>query len=1040
MKIKPANSKWTDNQFKAITEEGQNILVSAGAGSGKTAVLTERIVEKIKDGGSIRRLLVVTFTEASAKEMKQRIKNAITKEVENNRIGKEELSYIDGALIMTFDAFSMMVVKKYHYLLNVSSSINIADNAMLEIQKKKIMNSVFERAYEDLNFQKFANDFFTKKDDLFKEYLLKCYQKIQLLIDKENFFNNYFDIYLSKEKMDNAVNDYLNIINENIEEIKYLTDELQKIALNSDFTAHAEDIYNAVFPLFDSKTYLERVRIASNILIPRTPKGCDFDALKDTKEQIKKKLNELLDLLRYDDVESLYKEIIATKENTKVILNLLKEFDLEITNFKREKNMYEFSDIALMAIKLFEDNQSLRKTFSEGIDEILIDEYQDTSDIQEYLMNLISRNNLYMVGDIKQSIYRFRNANPNIFKEKYLKYGNNDGGIKIDLYDNFRSRSEVLSGLNLIFSQLMDLKMGGVDYNKGHRLQFGLKAYDSNIAHNNDIEIWRYENKDVSTEAFLIASSIKEKIDSGYMVYNRDEKKLVKASYSDFSVLTQNKKNYDIYIETFERFGIPIQASRKEPFIESDEIYVVNHIFRLIYSLMNEEYYETYFKFSLAGLLRSFLFEVDDDSIRELFDGDLLSLFKEKYSEIYNNLVEIKNIASTSPINVILGLVYSKFQIFNRLSRIGLLEERKNKLLYLMDKANDLALLGYGIYDFINYFDEITKEGIDIEYDTEESKADAVNLMTIHKSKGLEFSICYFPELTSKFNLEDLNGLISFDLKLGFIMPYFYPKRGIKQTFYKDLQKSDYLKEEVSEKIRLFYVALTRAKEKAIFILPNTDKSFYRDTIPYVEKKKYRSFLDMMNSLSHMEKFVKKVTLDTSSNTNDESKMNVNLGKWEHDMIDVCLNRNDLQNIKGSIYEAKLQTKDEQKIIEEGNFYHKAFEMIDFNNPNLNGLPTKVRSKVEKFLAKPIFEDPIINFYTEYPFSYKMDGLVINGVIDLILEKENELIIVDYKLSNLSPDYKNQLYTYRNYLKQISEKSVKMYLYSIFKDELLEVE
>ena len=456
--------KWTEEQLKAINTDGSNIIVSAGAGSGKTAVLTERVITKIRKGISIDKLLILTFTKAAAAEMKERIRIAIKKE--NN---KQELDLLDSAYITTFDSFALSIVKKYHYLANISKNVNIGNENIFKLEKEKILDEIFERHYQQKNkeFIKLISDFCVKDDTEIRDYILKIREKLDAKVDSEKYLQEYLDSYYSDSNMNNIVKSYTNILQSKIYEIKESLEDISYY-VDSNYYQKLEEILT---PLLGSNIYRE-IKDSLNIKLPPLPRGSDIE-VKSKKEAINDLIKLLKELTIYESEDEITSSINMTKDYAKAIIEILLELDKKIKAFKFVNDIYEFNDIALLAIKIVKDNSDAREELKNSFNEILIDEYQDTSDIQETFINLIGNNNVYVVGDIKQSIYRFRNANPYIFKNKYDSYTKNIDGIKIDLNKNFRSRSEVINNINLIFSYIMDEVVGGANYKKDHEMSFG---------------------------------------------------------------------------------------------------------------------------------------------------------------------------------------------------------------------------------------------------------------------------------------------------------------------------------------------------------------------------------------------------------------------------------------------------------------------------------------------------------------------------------------------------------------------------------------
>ena len=500
---------WTESQRNAIYLSNANIIVSAGAGSGKTAVLTTRVIEKIKKGTNINELLVLTFTKAAAREMKERVRKALIKENLT-----DQLLLLDASYITTFDSFSLSLVKKYHYVLNVGKNINISPDSLIQIVVINELNKIFDNEYvnKDEGFLKLIEDFCVKNDDNIKKIILNLYNKLDQKVDKIAYLNNYFDEVFNEKTVNENVGRYQEIIKDKIVTIIPLIDNLLSEASIDCY----EDIITLREDLINANSYNNIKWVIDNRKLPIKRKDCgeNYSAYRQDLVTEFKKLDEYV---RYDNEDAMATDIHKTLVYQKVIIDLLIKLETNVNKYKKVHQLYTFYDIARLAISLVRDNENIRETTKNSFKEIMIDEYQDTSDIQEEFINLICNNNVYMVGDIKQSIYRFRNANQALFKNKYDEYDDvkkfkKGKGIKIDLLENFRSRKEVLKAINDIFEVVMSDQIGGANYKERHKMIYGNKAYDENNDDKLDyqIEVLNYAELDetytkVEREAFSIA-------------------------------------------------------------------------------------------------------------------------------------------------------------------------------------------------------------------------------------------------------------------------------------------------------------------------------------------------------------------------------------------------------------------------------------------------------------------------------------------------------------------------------------------------------
>ena len=1020
---------WTKEQEDAIYKDNSNIIVSAGAGSGKTAVLSERVLRKLKSGVSISNLLILTFTKAAAHEMKERIKSKIKSIPEL----KDELLKVDSAYITTFDSYALSIVKKYGYLINVSSNCSIIEKSIIDIKKMEFMDSTFMELYEnkDPEFLKFIDTFCTKDDKQIKSYMLSIISKLDLIYNIYDYLDNYLRDFYAEEYINNSIKEYEELLIEKIGHLNKLFLDLEEYVE----VEYYEKISLELSELLLSDNYNS---IKQNIkTIPQLPKN-SLEEAKKIKEEMSSIIKELTMLCEYSSIDDIKNIIYKTKENVSIIIKIVKKFNEKINDYKFSNDVYEFLDIAKMSIKILEQNEDIRNDIKNNLNEILIDEYQDTSDLQDLFISYIENNNCYMVGDIKQSIYRFRNANPNLFKNKYDKYTSCIDGIKIDLNKNFRSRSEVLNNINLVFDDIMTNMLGGADYKKSHRMVFGNSIYDTigNTNQNNNMEFLVYDyNKDniykkEEIEIFIIANDIKNKIESGYKIFDKDTKEIRNIKYSDIAILLDRSTNFSLYKKIFEYLNIPLSIYKDEVLTNNTTINIIKNI---IYLMINSNYNGD-FKYSFISVLRSYLFNMDDNLIFEYFDNKNFNdceLIKKVRSIDFNSM---------SLSNTIIEIINS-FNFYEKIITVGNVSNHIVVLDNLIAISKNLENLGYDIYSFYDYLNKILEENYEINYPVNLS-LEGVKIMTIHKSKGLEFNICYFASLYSKFNKSDLKERFLFDNKYGFITPIF--DNGIRSTIYKELLKRKYLIDEISEKIRLFYVALTRAKEKMIMVMP---QSFNEIDNSLFGKLKYSSFLDMISSIvDNLKPYFKHIDLEKINLSKNYNFIKQNNYKEKIDTVDEKIKINDIvitsienEDKHFSKINNKLYSSDEYKNTKFGTLIHSIFENIDFDNPQYNLLDPFIASKIKKFIETNILKDSV-NLYKEYEFMYEEDNVTYHGIIDLLIEYKDCFKIVDYKLKNVADEaYINQLNGYKKYIENLTGKKVYTYLYSIIDEKLVEL-
>lgn len=1022
---------WTKDQQKAIDLEGSNIIVSAGAGSGKTAVLTERVIRKLKSGIDINRLLILTFTKEAAKEMKERIRKSIKKEGL-----MDQLDLLDSAYITTFDSYAFSIVKKYHYVLNISNNISIIDSSIIDMYKKDVIEEIFFDLYKSHNpkFEQLIGDFCFKNDDSIKKSIIKINNSLDMNIDKEKYLNSYLDNYYSDIYLEQLVKEYQNLLIQKINDIRSCLDNLSVYTTGT----YYEKIEDVLLPLLNSTNY-EEIKNNINVSLPRLNKASDEE--KKYKDEINVLLNELDDLTSYENLDLIKQEILGTKDYVDIIIEIIKKIDNKVNKFKRNNDIYEFVDIAKMAIKVVSENKEILNELKNYYNEIMVDEYQDTNDLQEIFVSMIANNNVYMVGDVKQSIYRFRNANPDIFKEKYETYQNNNGGQKIDLIKNFRSRSEVLEDINKIFNKVMDLKIGGAQYQDTHQMVFGNSNYKNNNQ-NNFLEIYNYEkSKQYSKEdieIFTVAKDIKQKIDNHYQVLDKDTNTLRDIRYSDICIIMDRNTAFDKYKKIFEYFNLPLVLYKDEVLTNEIDIILIKNIINLIIKIKNKEY-DNIFRYYFTSIARSYLCEYSDNDIlnyftnKNFYDSDIF----EKCKEIANSL---DNITSSD----ILDLIIDKFNIYEKNILIGGIEASNIRMDYLKNIASNLSKLGYSPYRFLDYLNNMIENQIDIRYSLNTSFGNNIKIMNIHKSKGLEFPVCYFTGFHKTFNIRDMAERFIYDNKYGIIVPVI--NDGIKSTIIKTLARTNYIKEEISEKIRLFYVGLTRAREKMIIVTSLSDDDVDIDDSV---RLKYRSFLDIINSIKkHLNDKIKNIDIESLKINKDYNKIKaINYLDYIKDsdqkINQVILNvPNEIsEEKKFSAHKHELITKDDLNNMKLGTKIHYILESTDFLNPNLEIIEERYRGYIIDFLNNDLLCDiNLANIYKEYEFIYEKDNNKMHGIIDLMLEYEDHIKIIDYKLKNTQDNnYLKQLKGYQEYIQKKTKKSIYIYLYSIMDRKIVDL-
>lgn len=928
--------KWTKEQSQAINEKGSNILVAAAAGSGKTAVLVERIINKIiNENIDIDKLLVVTFTNAAASEMRERILDAIYKKLEEypeNQNLQRQITLINKASICTIDSFCLEVVRNNFYELeNISPNFRIADTTEIELLKQEVVEDIFEEKYEkqDENFSKLINTYTSYRDDApLKELVLKIYSYIQSSPFPEEWLNEKVELFNLKDKIneDFSKTPWGNILLKEIEEeiiddIKALEDIKKELDLDSELENFSQVIRSDLDFL---KVLQENINnwdklyeIYNNINFvswPRKKIESDLkEYAKNVRDDVKKKFSSKLSKILICNSEEANQDIFDMYDILLKLKNLILEFGKEFSNRKRLKNMVDFNDIEHLALDILikkQDNKieitDVAKRYQKKFIEIAIDEYQDSNLVQEYILTSISNdNNIFMVGDVKQSIYKFRQAMPELFISKYKSYKNKekkseDDNLKIQLFKNFRSRKNVLDFTNLIFENIMSGSLGDIEYNQEEYLNLGAdyKEIEQNLKTEIDIinlksekdeeentsEILEEEEdserlENIQIEARFIANKIKELIQNKFQVFDRKINDFRDIKYKDIVVLLRSTKtSAPIFEEEIINLEMPVFSDSSQEYLDSIEIENIMSLLRIIDNPIQD--------IPLVTVLRSNIGKFTDDELVEIRLSDKYDNFynamqkakinvgknlQEKIEKFLINLEKWRKEQEYLALDEFIWKLYSDTGYYNYVGLMPNGELRQANLKMLFERAKQFETASFkGLYNFINFIEKLKLSSGDLgaakligEND------DVIRIMSIHKSKGLEFPVVFLANTGKQFNLMDLNKNILLHQELGIGVKYInYDKQVQYDTLSKSAIKSKVFTETLSEEMRILYVALTRAKEKLYITGTMNDYekeiekmkiqverySKNENKINQILIKKYKKYLDWINLVYLYEK------------------------------------------------------------------------------------------------------------------------------------------------------------------------------------------
>jgi ATP-dependent helicase/nuclease subunit A len=1042
--------KWTREQEKAISAYGQNILVSAGAGSGKTAVLSERVYQLVgKRKIDVDHLLVLTFTNKAAAEMKQRIRKKISGD-EEKLFGSEEekkrqINKIDSSFIMTFDAYALSLVRKYHYLLNVDRDIDVIDANILSKRCEELLDEIMNEAYQkgDPVFMDMIAVYCIKDDRNIRSLIMKIMSRLEMVYERDAYIRDYERNFYSQEALNGYIRDLEEVLKDKIAELR------RKVDAFSFGVENVEEYFIGIDALLHADDYesIRKALTGLEVSKKRLPSGSGVSQIKTSIAKDIKALRQLSD----QDPETLKEEILSNRRYDGCLLSLADELSSRLSAFKKQRGSYSFSDIFRMAIDLVARHDWLAKEVGGSFDEILIDEYQDTNDLQDDFISCIAHDDVYMVGDIKQSIYRFRNANPMLFLKKYIDYSAGKNGELITLPHNFRSRNEVLEDVNAVFDRLMDIEVGGARYREDHHLVAG--RVDEDLCQSQHLQILNYpydkqaypftELNKHEVEAFLMAQDIQKRCG---VFKVRDGNTVRPCEYRDFCIIVDRTTNFDLYKQILTHFSIPAVIEKDERISDCDLIYAIKAVFTLLEKIADKEY-DYDFRFSFLSLARSFLVAMKDEEIYEIFRNEDF-----EKTELFTILQEMSLKADTMSICEILDLIVSEFSVYEKIYSIGDVKDNLIRLDYLYQLSHSLNRSAYDYRAFNEYLSSIFEsDEREITYSADETSANAVKIINIHKAKGLQYKICYFPALDVDFNQSDINDRFLFTKEDGIIMPSLIEGRGLKENIRKAIYVRRCRKEDVSEKLRLLYVALTRSEEKMIMITSLQDETAEGKMVARdlrISARNYAQLLSYIYRDLEERSLIEDVDLNALTFDRDYRLSSVrDLRTLKDESIGKIEVRKPIRieakKVGSSHFSKKAGLIDVETIrkMELGTTLHYYLETLDLADPDYSRIDPEYVAYIRRFMEHDLMKDAASGkAYKEYEFIYEEDNERKHGFIDLLMEYEDHFDIIDYKTKDIDDEhYDEQLKGYRSYIEKVSDKKVFCYLYSIIDGEVREV-
>lgn len=906
--------KWTKSQEQAISTNNKNLLISAGAGCGKTAVLTTRILHlMVENKININKFLVMTFTNAAASSMKEKIRKLLYEELKkenaDTRFIYTQISNLDKSNITTIDAFCISVIRNYYQLVDVDPNFRIIDNTNNERLKDEAIDEVFTKRYED-NDELFIECSSIYKlpssktgDAGFKELIKQMHLSLSNLINpikwleektalfnmnKEELLKSDF-INIIKNEANNKLTLALNDINECIlfgKEYECTNKNMEHFAKFYDKITHAKAILDTSIEKFINLS-LEKnyIRLSS----PKITLNIEEEELlEQVLETIKVKKKNAVDLTK--EALSYFsfslEEYIDTIHKISPYMNVIKdviiEYDGYYNKLKNDNNVLTFSDTSHLCLEIL-NNETARKEIREQFEYVFIDEYQDTSDIQEAIMTkLVKKDNLFTVGDVKQSIYRFRNSEPQIFINRSQQYKKEESDINKIIYmnSNFRTNKNLIKGINAFFESMMSKEVGQVDYNEDEKLIAG-RTDDAN----SKIEIHllsKEEKKDSESieenlvevpsserEMMYIANLISDLV--GKPIYDTESQKMRPTKFSDICILSRSpKSSIKRFKEILSENSIPVSAESEKEYYNTFEITTIKNYLNIINNFKDD--------YSLLSVMRSPLYSFSADELLEIkvtskekyfynavlkyannSEENINKETKEKIDKLLHDIKRYYNISLYKNTSELIEEIYNDTHISEYMKALPFGNIRKNNLNALIAKAKEYeSFSNDGLYGFVNFIDYaiINEEGAPNSNNNDSE--DSIKIMSIHKSKGLEFPIVILMKINKKFNEQDNNPPINLEKNLGIGATYFNTKENYKiSSLFREVIKIETKKNIRHEEMRLLYVALTRAKEK--LILTGTLNKELRKTfleMPLIVSSYFlstkRSYLDwILNALLH---------------------------------------------------------------------------------------------------------------------------------------------------------------------------------------------
>lgn len=904
--------KWTESQSKAINNDDKNLLVSAGAGCGKTAILTNRIIRLMLENKiDINKFLVVTFTNAAASGMKEKIRKLLYEKLKEEKSDKkflfEQISNLESSNISTLHSLCISIIREYYHIINIDPSFQIITDTNIDM----LMDEAFEKLFND----RYENDdegfiqtslnysFSSANEDYFKEQLKNIYtfiynrpnpfkwlhEKVEIFNQDKEDIKKSLAFKIIKQEVYNGIELSLNSLNEALEKAKFFRANEKLIDLLNEeinnIKIFKRDFDNDSDKLFDLEMKnLFRARIVGvNNLDPEI-KDKITEKRNLAKETIKNIINKLY-TFSLDDIFEINKKLYP---QMKTIEKALIDFDYYYKELKREKGVLEFKDVEHLCLEIL-NNDEARKEIISKFDFVFVDEYQDTNLVQEAIITkIIKENNLFTVGDVKQSIYRFRQAEPEVFINRLEKYEKeNDISEIIYMNTNFRTNKNIISGINELFSKIMSKEIGKIDYNENERL---IPGRDEEIKSKIEVHFIKDEE---NNEDYFEKPLTKEEKEYNYLavlinnllkqdIYDSELKAFRKTKFSDICILARsaNTKIKPLK-EIFNKYSIPINSEKETEYFKTHEISIIKDFLNIINNFKDD--------LSLLGVMRGPIFNFSTDELLEikLFSKEKFYYkcvenfnkatnkndeLKAKIDYMINTINEYSNKSLYMPVSDLIEDIYERTSLIEYVKTLPFGDIRENNLKTLITKAKDYEnFSNEGLYGFIRFMD-YAKDNNESGIALNESSDNSVKFTTIHASKGLEFPILILIDAGKRFNEADLKENIVLNKDLGLCPNLIDLDNKIKINSISKIAANELEKQEIkSEEMRLLYVALTRAKEKLIITSKNKLEDILKNIPNNISKETIRNSNDYLSWIINAILCKKKINTEKNVVFEDEN-------------------------------------------------------------------------------------------------------------------------------------------------------------------------